>query len=91
MHVSLTPRLEALIREKVESGLYGNASEVVREALRLMERRDRDHQRKLDDLRSAIQDGIASGPARELDMNAFIAELKAEDRTQQDEAKKKAS
>lgn len=85
MHVSLTPRLEALIREKVESGLYGNASEVVREALRLMELRDRDHQSKLDDLRAAIQEGIDSGPARELDMDAFIAELKAED-----EARKKA-
>jgi len=35
MHVSLTPELERAVREKVESGLYNNASEVVREALRL--------------------------------------------------------
>ena len=35
MNVSLTPELEQYIRRKVESGLYGNASEVVREALRL--------------------------------------------------------
>lgn len=45
MNVSLTPRLEELIRRKVESGLYNNASEVVREALRLLE--ERDNERRL--------------------------------------------
>ncbi len=35
MHVSLTPELEKKVKEKVKSGLYNNASEVVREALRL--------------------------------------------------------
>jgi len=35
MHVSLTPELEKAVKEKVDSGLYNNASEVVREALRL--------------------------------------------------------
>ena len=54
MNVSLTPQLEELIRRKVESGMYGNASEVVREALRQMEARDR-HQR----LRAAIADADA--------------------------------
>jgi antitoxin ParD1/3/4 len=41
MNVSLTPELEEMIRQKVESGLYMSASEVVREALRLMEENDR--------------------------------------------------
>ena len=36
MNISLTPELEQYIRRKVDSGLYGNASEVVREALRLL-------------------------------------------------------
>ena len=36
MNVSLTPELERYIRGKVDSGLYSNASEVVREALRLL-------------------------------------------------------
>ena len=36
MNVSLTPELEQFIRRKVDSGLYSNASEVVREALRLL-------------------------------------------------------
>ena len=34
MNVSLTPKLEAFVRRKVAQGLYGSASEVVREALR---------------------------------------------------------
>ncbi|HVS75830.1 MAG TPA: type II toxin-antitoxin system ParD family antitoxin [Steroidobacteraceae bacterium] len=38
MNISLTPELEQYIRRKVDSGLYGNASEVVREALRLLVR-----------------------------------------------------
>ena len=37
MHISLTPKLEELVRQKVESGLYNNASEVVRDAVRRME------------------------------------------------------
>lgn len=41
MNVSLTPDLERFVREKVESGMYNSASEVVREALRLLVSRDR--------------------------------------------------
>ena len=37
MHISLTPELESRIKAKVESGLYNNASEVIREALRFMD------------------------------------------------------
>ena len=35
MHVSLTPELEKAVKAKVDSGLYNNASEVIREALRV--------------------------------------------------------
>ena len=35
--INLTPQLEAMARDKVAGGLYGSASEVVREALRLMQ------------------------------------------------------
>lgn len=45
MNISLTPQLEAMIRQKVEAGLTDNASEVVREALRLLE--ERDHRKRL--------------------------------------------
>jgi antitoxin ParD1/3/4 len=40
MNVSLTPDLENLIRDKLDTGLYASASEVVREALRLMFQHD---------------------------------------------------
>lgn len=40
MNVSLTPELERLINDKVETGFYQTASEVVREALRLLKQRD---------------------------------------------------
>ncbi|MGH9815133.1 MAG: type II toxin-antitoxin system ParD family antitoxin [Candidatus Acidiferrales bacterium] len=40
MNASLTPELERLINEKVETGSYQTASEVVREALRLLKQRD---------------------------------------------------
>ncbi len=41
MNVSLTPELEAMVRGKVESGSYASASEVIREALRIMEREEK--------------------------------------------------
>ena len=54
MNVSLTPELERLVNEKVESGLYQTASEVVREALRLL--KDRDQARE--QLRTDVQAGF---------------------------------
>lgn len=46
MNISLTPKLETLVRNKVKSGLYKNSDEVVREALRVLEQRDRYEQLK---------------------------------------------
>ena len=40
MNVQLIPELEQLVQTKVQSGRYNSASEVVREALRIMEQRD---------------------------------------------------
>ncbi len=54
MNVSLTPELERLINDKVETGSYQTASEVVREALRLLKHRDEG----LVQLRSDIQAGL---------------------------------
>jgi antitoxin ParD1/3/4 len=61
MNVSLTPELERLVNEKVESGLYQTASEVVREALRLL--KDRDHART--QLRADVQAGFDQLARRE--------------------------
>ena len=47
MNVSLTPKLERFVTAKVSSGLYNSASEVVREALRLLEEQDRSRSLKI--------------------------------------------
>jgi antitoxin ParD1/3/4 len=61
MNINLTPRLEDMVRRKVASGLYTSASEVVREALRLMEEQDRVRAAKLEQLRQDICEGLNSG------------------------------
>jgi len=66
MNVSLTPELEQLIHEKVETGLYLSASEVVREALRLLEERDKLQALKLEELRREIRVGIDQADRGEL-------------------------
>jgi antitoxin ParD1/3/4 len=78
MHVSLTSNLEEMVRAKVESGAYNNASEVIREALRLMVERDRLREARLAHLRQALAEGEASGPAAPFDFDALQAELDAE-------------
>ena len=78
MNVSLTPYLEAMIQQKVQSGRYNNASEVVREGLRLLAVRDEADRAKLEGLRRLIQEGIDSGPAVPLDMDEIIATARAE-------------
>lgn len=63
MNINLTPQLEEMVRQKVNSGLYTSASEVVREALRLMDEKDRLRAARLEQLRQDIQEGLDSGPA----------------------------
>jgi antitoxin ParD1/3/4 len=55
MVVTLTPELEDLVREKVETGLYRDAEDVVRHALQAL---DRDPKAREDELKAAIQLGI---------------------------------
>jgi antitoxin ParD1/3/4 len=76
MNVSLTPQLEELVKKKVESGLYGSASEVMREALRLLEERDRIRALRLEELRVEIRKGLDSGEATPLN----IGDIKARGR-----------
>src|SRR5208337_3599917 len=64
LNINLTPQLEKLVRQKVSSGRYNSASEVVREALRIMEAHDELQSLKLEQLRRDIRDGLNSGPAR---------------------------
>ncbi len=55
MTVSLTPDLEELVKRKVDSGAYRSATDVVRDALELLEKRDAT---KLDALRQDIQHAV---------------------------------
>ncbi len=64
MNVNLTPQLEELVRAKVASGMYTSASEVVREALRLMDEQDRLRAAKLEHLRDDIRQGLDSGTSQ---------------------------
>ena len=86
MNVSLTPQLEALVKSKVESGLYGSASEVMREALRLLDEHDRLRAMRLEELRAEIQKGLDSGEPTPLD----IAAIKARGRKRLAAAREKA-
>jgi len=60
MNVSLPPELERLVHHKVETGRYGSASDVIREALRLMDERDRLTELHKDEIRKKIAAGMAS-------------------------------
>lgn len=59
---AIGPHFEKLIREKVASGRYSSASEVVREALRLFEDYEAARNLKLEGLRRQLDEGRNSGP-----------------------------
>ena len=63
-NVNLTDELDRFVLEKVESGRYEDASEVVRAALRTLEREEQQYEAKLAALRAAIDEGDASGMAQ---------------------------
>ncbi len=63
-NVNLTKELDRFVLTKVESGRYENASEVVRAALRILEREEQQYEAKLAALRAAIDEGDASGIAK---------------------------
>ena len=60
MNVHLTPELEQLVQSKVNSGRYNSASEVVREALRLLEQRDEVFTLRTNETRKQIDEGWQS-------------------------------
>ena len=74
MNVNLSPHLEDMVRQKVSSGLYTSASEVVREALRMMEAQDQLRAAKLDQLRQDIREGLESGESTPWDADEIKQE-----------------
>ena len=77
-NVSLPEKLDRFITAKVESGEYANASEVMRAALRGMEKEEQEYEQKMAVLRAAIEEGLASGDAEPgvfERLDAYIDEL----------------
>lgn len=80
MNVSLTSELENYVKSKVTTGMYSSVSEVMREALRLMEERDAMQAVRLEALRQDINKGLDSlerGEGKPLDMEAIKAKGRA--------------
>jgi antitoxin ParD1/3/4 len=79
MNVNLTPEMENIVSSKVASGMYNSASEVVREALRLMNEQDELKRLRLENLRAEIRRGIeASDRGEVFDGRKAMAEIKEE-------------
>ncbi len=78
-NVVLTERQETLIEALVQSGRYQNASEVIREGLRLVENREVEEATKLESLRATAQLGVSAlerGEFKEFaDASALVAHL----------------
>lgn len=61
--VALPPQMAELVKKAVESGNYASTSEIVRDALRLWEEREYVRQRRVEGIRKAWDQGLASGIA----------------------------
>ena len=89
MNVNLTPELEKLVQNKVKSGRYNSASEVVREALRLFEERDRVRRLQIQELRKRIHEGWASLERGEgVDGEEFFKSLAREEKQRERKRKR---
>jgi antitoxin ParD1/3/4 len=77
MNVSLTPELERFVNDKVQTGRYNSASEVVREALRLLEERDHARAAQLDEFNKELARRLATLDAgAELDPVSVLSRLR---------------
>ncbi|MBE9034157.1 type II toxin-antitoxin system ParD family antitoxin [aff. Roholtiella sp. LEGE 12411] len=76
MNVPLTPELEQLVKDKVTSGRYHSVNEVIGEALRLLEERDRLQEQRLAELKAKIREGLeASERGEVVDGEEVFAEI----------------
>jgi len=78
MNLSLTPKLEQFIRDKANTGEYNNASEVAREAIRLLKEKDEQRALKIARLKEALKTGIddaEQGNFADYSLESFVAEM----------------
>ena len=66
VNISITPELDAFLQAKVESGRYQTTSEVVREALRLLERQEQERDEAFNQLKAKLDQGAAQAERGEL-------------------------
>ena len=91
VNISLTPELGAFLQSRVKSGRYQTTSEVVREALRLLERQEQDREQALRQLKTKLERGAAQAARGELlDGDQVFEELRGLIH-QRKQVKKKAS
>lgn len=76
MTVVVGPHYENFIQATISSGRYNNASEVMRAALRRLE----DEETRLQVLRAAIDEGDSSADVENFDRDAFLSELKSQNK-----------
>jgi len=69
MNVSLPDPMKAWVESQTQDGRYSNASDYVRDLIR----RDQDRQKAVAELQQLVDEGLASGPAARLDVEAFLA------------------
>ena len=76
MDIHLPRQLEQYVQSKVESGRYNSASEVVREALRIMEQKEEMRAIQLRELRNQLDMGLAeAGRGEAMDGETFMRGL----------------
>ncbi|MBD2773498.1 type II toxin-antitoxin system ParD family antitoxin [Iningainema tapete] len=76
MKVSLTPEVEQLIQEKINSGQYTSVSEMIAEGLRLLDERDKLRAARFAELKQKIREGIEAADRGELiDGEEVFAEI----------------
>ena len=74
MNISLPDRMKDWVEAQTQDGRYGNSSDYVRDLIR----RDQDRRQAIAELQTLVQEGIDSGPGKPLDIEAFLAERRAE-------------
>ena len=88
-NIALTPHLDKFVRDKIESGRYQSASEVVREGLRIMERLEMERQQAISEAGEKIRHGYEQIKRGEtVDARDVLAEIKAMSKAARKGAKK---
>ena len=83
--IALPPDLLISIRGHVQAGRYGSMSELIREAMRLWQQRQEEHEARLDAIRARVEDSASSGESIPLEDAFDQIERRHRERTQPDQ------